>query len=276
MKKCSYCGLENDDEAVHCKECGTAFKVPDTEPLRSKLRSGLLAFRDSYRQGFGRRLPIFGTIAVTAPLWGFLLGLLIVLPPDSHDWGAAITLAGIILLASMLGAASALIALLRGERYRALGLIGLAVDLGPLLWAISEGQLRMSSGVILVLGFGPSLLGLLLLLTTCFVTRNRLWLGVACAVAMLLHGISAGLARKLQNGAMHFTQVRTPIWANPARLCGVTGVICIGTLYIWTRLAGRQHIGRALLGDLLIIGWAVIGVIALTKYALIEHAQTHR
>ena len=138
MQKCSYCGLENDDKAVHCKECGTAFEVPDTEPLRAKLRSGLLAFCDSYRQGFGRRLPIFGTIAVTAPVWGFLLGLLVVLPTHSHDWGAGLALAGIISLAFVLGAASALIALLRGERYRALGLIGLAVDLGPLVSAICQ------------------------------------------------------------------------------------------------------------------------------------------
>jgi hypothetical protein len=28
MKKCSYCGRENTDEAVHCAGCGTAFPTP--------------------------------------------------------------------------------------------------------------------------------------------------------------------------------------------------------------------------------------------------------
>ena len=28
MKKCSYCGRENTNEAVHCAECGTAFPTP--------------------------------------------------------------------------------------------------------------------------------------------------------------------------------------------------------------------------------------------------------
>jgi hypothetical protein len=27
MKKCSWCGRENGDDAPHCQECGTAFKV---------------------------------------------------------------------------------------------------------------------------------------------------------------------------------------------------------------------------------------------------------
>jgi Putative prokaryotic signal transducing protein/zinc-ribbon domain len=28
MKKCTYCGKENSDEALHCSECGTEFKSP--------------------------------------------------------------------------------------------------------------------------------------------------------------------------------------------------------------------------------------------------------
>jgi len=30
MKECSYCGARNDDAATVCKECGTAFPVPET------------------------------------------------------------------------------------------------------------------------------------------------------------------------------------------------------------------------------------------------------
>lgn len=28
MKKCDYCGKENTDDAIHCRECGTEFKSP--------------------------------------------------------------------------------------------------------------------------------------------------------------------------------------------------------------------------------------------------------
>lgn len=33
MKKCGYCGVENDDAAVHCRECGTEFPRPEVPPL---------------------------------------------------------------------------------------------------------------------------------------------------------------------------------------------------------------------------------------------------
>ena len=43
MKKCTYCGRENDDEAVHCSECGIEFvqtsptqATPEAEPPRPK------------------------------------------------------------------------------------------------------------------------------------------------------------------------------------------------------------------------------------------------
>jgi hypothetical protein len=38
VKKCSYCGRENSDEAVHCRECGTLFPEPFAmaEPARPR------------------------------------------------------------------------------------------------------------------------------------------------------------------------------------------------------------------------------------------------
>jgi hypothetical protein len=32
MKKCAYCGRENDDNAVHCSECGTELVQPSPTP----------------------------------------------------------------------------------------------------------------------------------------------------------------------------------------------------------------------------------------------------
>jgi len=38
MKVCKYCGRENDDEAVHCRECGTQeFKTPAAETAPPEL-----------------------------------------------------------------------------------------------------------------------------------------------------------------------------------------------------------------------------------------------
>jgi hypothetical protein len=38
VKKCSYCGRENNDQAVRCRECGTEFVVPsiDATPARPR------------------------------------------------------------------------------------------------------------------------------------------------------------------------------------------------------------------------------------------------
>lgn len=36
MKKCTYCGRENDDEALACRECGTEFKSPDFQEVPPK------------------------------------------------------------------------------------------------------------------------------------------------------------------------------------------------------------------------------------------------
>lgn len=32
MKKCGYCGKENEKQVAHCRECGTSFEMPDAAP----------------------------------------------------------------------------------------------------------------------------------------------------------------------------------------------------------------------------------------------------
>jgi fucose 4-O-acetylase-like acetyltransferase len=105
-----------------------------------------------------------------------------------------------------------------------------------------HGELQLSSGVIFTFGFSPSVIGVILLLFTCLMTDDWRWLGVACWVALILHGASVVFARQLYI-SNSTDQVRTSL-------------------------------GRALLGDLLLIGWAIIAVITLTKYALFQHGRT--
>jgi hypothetical protein len=40
VKKCSYCGRENSDEAVHCRECGTELVVPSAGAAPVRPRGG--------------------------------------------------------------------------------------------------------------------------------------------------------------------------------------------------------------------------------------------
>jgi hypothetical protein len=40
VKKCSYCGRENTDEAVHCRECGTELAVPSVAARPAQPRDG--------------------------------------------------------------------------------------------------------------------------------------------------------------------------------------------------------------------------------------------
>jgi hypothetical protein len=102
----------------------------------------------------------------------------------------------------------------------------------------------MSQAMLNVVIFGPSVLGLLVLIVTCFSSGSVRWLKVSCAAAILLHATSIGVVFSL-------------IAASGAGGGGSQG-------------------GVGLLADYLIIGWAVIVVIGVGKYALIKHAQTHR
>ena len=38
MKKCGYCGCENDDNAAHCRECGTEFAVAEVPQAKPPLK----------------------------------------------------------------------------------------------------------------------------------------------------------------------------------------------------------------------------------------------
>jgi len=41
MKKCAYCGRENDDDATQCPECGTGeFLAPDPAPTQPRVEAG--------------------------------------------------------------------------------------------------------------------------------------------------------------------------------------------------------------------------------------------
>jgi ribosomal protein L40E len=43
MKTCSYCGRDNIDEALHCRECGTKFEPPEPPEDRSQLEDPALS-----------------------------------------------------------------------------------------------------------------------------------------------------------------------------------------------------------------------------------------
>ncbi len=97
----------------------------------------------------------------------------------------------------------------------------------------------------LVLIFGPSLLGIAVLLVVCILTRSMKWVAAACVVAALLHSVSVGI------------------------LYGLLG------WSVTTQPGASAAVG--LLRELLIIGWAVIAVVALAKFAVIKHhARTQR
>ncbi len=70
MQKCSYCGRENNDGALHCKECGTAFAA-DGADLEASQETAV----EDPRSARGRELRgpvfpwIFGGLALIFGNW---------------------------------------------------------------------------------------------------------------------------------------------------------------------------------------------------------------
>ena len=68
MKKCSYCGRDNSDDAVHCRECGTEFVTPAAETEPAQPREG------AWLEGLAHILRLTGTILVIGFLYLLSLG----------------------------------------------------------------------------------------------------------------------------------------------------------------------------------------------------------
>lgn len=64
VKKCSYCGRENTDEAVYCQECGTEFATAPTSPNKSP------------SAGFGIRLLARFVDTLAGLFLGFAAGII--------------------------------------------------------------------------------------------------------------------------------------------------------------------------------------------------------
>jgi hypothetical protein len=122
MRTCSYCGRDNIDEALNCRECGTELPdgngfVPDEIPNATA--------------------PFCGNLSIAAP---FLSGLIVCILWQT-DWmdrlyyvpyaGWAIPL--MILAPLLLGISFAAVARRRRERFRKLWLIGATLNVGTLL-----------------------------------------------------------------------------------------------------------------------------------------------
>jgi len=63
VKKCSYCGRENSDEAVRCRECGTELAVPSVAATPARPRD------DTWLAWLAYRLRVPGTIVIIGLLY---------------------------------------------------------------------------------------------------------------------------------------------------------------------------------------------------------------
>jgi hypothetical protein len=142
MRKCEYCGRENNEDAARCLECGTEFlirtaKLDKFGPCQLDIKKHLLMVCGTYPQGFEPRQPFFGTASIFAPFVGLLIAFVVTnavqFGGDMGGLARFCYFVGIVLLCLLLGGISALIGLSRGERYRALSFAGLVLDFGPVV-----------------------------------------------------------------------------------------------------------------------------------------------
>ena len=100
MKKCSYCGHENSDDALHCRECGTEFKSSSEPPLPEKPERVGSSPSVNLRQLANVLIKILGLWAclqgIPSFVGGFLRGLLHLAEPNrgtnvsNYSWTYAV------------------------------------------------------------------------------------------------------------------------------------------------------------------------------------------
>jgi hypothetical protein len=142
MRKCEYCGSDNEEDATRCIKCRREFLIPTAElhnfvPRPLDIKKHFLMVCGVYPQGFAPRQPFFGAVSIFAPLAGLLIGFVVFNAVQSGgDMGGLAKFTyflAIVLLSLVLGGISALIGLSRGEKHRALSFVGLVVDFGPVV-----------------------------------------------------------------------------------------------------------------------------------------------
>jgi uncharacterized RDD family membrane protein YckC len=87
MKKCTYCGRENSDDASHCSGCGTEFKNLNPLPIIPKQEK--LTTAGFWIRALARILDgVFGLLIglLAGVLGGSVLGILNALGPLSPGW----------------------------------------------------------------------------------------------------------------------------------------------------------------------------------------------
>ena len=151
MRKCEYCGGQNEDANARCIACGTEFLVPtahlrDFEPRRLDIKKHLFLLRGVYPVGFVRVIPVFGTISISAPFVGAMVALIITSAVHfGGDMGGLARLyyfIGIVFLALLIGGISGLIGLARGEKHRIMSFAGIVMDFAPIVALLLRACLR--------------------------------------------------------------------------------------------------------------------------------------
>ena len=143
MRRCEYCGHENDDQRVTCVGCGTKFLVPTAalrlyEPSPFTYRQRFLMIGGVYPPNFERRPPVCGIVAVSAPLVGLLAAWVVAADTDDSEGASFFAFIGVLFLVLLVGGVSAFLGLLRGEKCRPLDYAGVLANFGPiLLWFLA-------------------------------------------------------------------------------------------------------------------------------------------